>query len=410
MYAYIARQPIFNANKKIQGYELLYRDGSSGNVANIKDGDSATRYLLSDAITRFGLPALTNQHPAYINFTHNLILNDFVRLANPRDIVVELLEDVIINDKLIEKLKDLKKLGYTLAIDDYVGHPRFNEILSLADIVKVDFRFTDEQERSNISTRLKKLPITLLAEKVETMEEFSAAVEMGYTLFQGYFFEKPRIFRKKIPSLAASSYGRILNELQKNDANFDTCSRIIYADAVMTYMLMQKMHSLTYYRGNVISGIKHALVMMGMAELRRWIILLLARENNITQSDELVRVAYLRGVFVEQLMQHSNTSADSEKGFILGMFSLLDKILGIRLEELLNDISLDQRVKDALLGKRQNTFSHILQYAIVYEMANPNLELPDIGLHIGSQDVAKLYMECIVETDRTFNSFGGSYN
>lgn len=409
MDAYIARQPIFNVNREIEGYELLYRDGKSGNFANFTDGDAATRYLLSDAITLFGLPALANHHPAFVNFTDNLILNDFVRLANPKDIVVELLEDIEITSALIKKLEALKDLGYTIAIDDYTGDPRFNDILPFTDIIKVDFLLANKRQQDEIARRFKRLPVTLLAEKVETLKDFDDAAQMGYSLFQGYFFEKPRVFHKKVPSLVASSYGRILNELQKKDPKFERCAKIIHADAVMTYMLMQRVQSLAYYRGNPVTGIQHALVMMGMIELRRWIILLLARENNITHSDELVRAAYLRGMFIEHLMKNSSWANESDKGFVLGMFSLLDKILCIRLEEVLHDVALDPPLVAALLGKQENVFYRFLQYAIIYEMANPNLNFPDIGLNMDSQDIARLYMKCIVNTDKTFNTFGESY-
>lgn len=153
MYAYIARQPIFDRNKQVHGYELLYRDGKSGNMANISDGDQATRYLLSDALMLFGLPRLTNGHPAYVNFTENLIRTDFAYLAKPKEIIVELLEYIQVDEAMVEKLKDMKKAGYTLAMDDYGGNPRFDPLLPLMDVIKVDFRQTTPWQQQGLAKK-----------------------------------------------------------------------------------------------------------------------------------------------------------------------------------------------------------------------------------------------------------------
>lgn len=408
MVSYIARQAIYNTYKEIEGYELLYRDGTSGNVSNIRDGDMATRSVLSDAITLFGLPRLTNRRVAYVNFTQNLIMNDFVYLVSPSEVVVELLEDMEVNQNLLEKLEKLKESGYTLALDDYTGDPRFDPLLSLVDIVKVDFMLCDRKQQQHLAKKLRKAHVTRLAEKVETLEDFEAAVNMGYTLFQGYFFEKPRIFNKKAPCLVKTSYGRMLNELQKDEVNFDTCARIVRSDVSMTYMIMQKVRSVNYYRGNPISGIKRALVMVGIGELRRYVILLLARRDNVTYSDELVRQAYLRGIFIEKLIELSTDDLDSEQGFLLGMFSLLDRVLGAQMEELLQDINLSSELKGALLGEyKNNSFAPFLQFVIIYEMANPKLLFPDLHLTIDEDRIAKLYMKCIQETDTIFKNLGG---
>lgn len=408
MYAYIARQPIFNLYKKVSGYELLYRDGVSGNVANIVDGDAATCRLLSDALFLFGLSKLTNQRPAFINFTRNLIMNGFVEVTDPKDVVVEILEDVVVDADFLAQLKFLKDKGYTLALDDYDGNSKFRDVLPYVDIVKVDFRQSDQIHQRKLANRLKRHSVTLLAEKVETLDEFNAAVDMGYTLFQGYFFEKPKVLNKRLPSLASSLYGRLLNELQRKEVDFSACAKIIHSDASMTYMILRKVQTLAYYRGNLVSGIKHGLIMMGTEEFRRWVILLMARQNNVTNSEELVRKAYLRGLFTQELMEHADDAPVGEDGFLLGMFSLLDQILGSRLEELLVDLNLNDGLKAALLGREDNVYSQFLQYVWLYEMANPNLILPDLHLYLDDREVAELYMQCIIEADAAFNNLEDS--
>lgn len=407
MDAFIARQPIFNSKRQVSGYELLYRDGQSAGTASFSDGDKATCRLLSDAITQFGLPKLTNHKLAYVNFTENLILNDFVLLANPQEVVVELLEDIQISNDLLEKLRVLKEQGYVLALDDYCGDSSFDPVLPYIDILKVDFRLTAPARRWEITQWAKRQQgLRLLAEKVETQQEFESAVEMGYQLFQGFFFQRPVTLKKKIPSLAASSYVQILNEVQRKEVDFSTCAHIVHADAVLTYSMLQKVQTLEYYRGNAITAIQQALIVMGTNELRRWILLMLARENNVTQCDELVRQSYLRGIFAERLLEHTAEGAHSENGFLLGIFSLLDQIMGMSMEEVLQDVELPEEVAKTLLCREESLYSSLLLYVTVYEMGNPKLLLPDLGLDLSPIDVSHIYMNCLLETDKAFGEIG----
>lgn len=405
--AFIARQPIFDRRCQVAGYELLYRDGVSGNRACFTDGDRATSRLLSDAVTLFGLPKLTNRKPAYVNFTQNLILNDFVLLAKPGEVVVELLEDIQPTDALLAKLEGLKERGYVLALDDYTGGSLFDRVLPYIDILKVDFRLTTPEQRGEIARRAKTQPgLCLLAEKVENRLEFEHATGQGFQLFQGYFFEKPLMMGRKLPSLAATSYGRILKELQRSELDFNNCAHIIHADAVLAYRIMQKVRTLEYYRGNIITAIRQALVMMGSNELRRWLLLLLARENNVTRCDELVRRSYLRGIFAEQLLRRIQGPDSAEEGFLLGMFSLLDKILGMSMEELLNDVELPKAVHTALLGDEESPYAPLLQFVALYETGDSKGELQKLEFRISDREVAKLYMRCLADVDRTFEEIG----
>ncbi len=410
MYAYIARQPIFNTAEKVVGYELLYRDGTAGNAANIMDGDAATRGVLADAITVFGIPKLTNKLPAYINFTRNLLLNDFAYLANPKEVVLELMEDMEVDGLLIDKLRELRKAGYTLALQGYGYSTRFDKITQFFDVIRVDFRKYNTLQVQEILKRMGKTSFRLkmLAEKVETYEIFAAAKKMGFELFQGYFFEKPTKLSKQVPPLAASSYGRLLNELMQPTVDFDVCCQIIKSDVVLTYMLMRQVQTVNYYRGNIVTEIKHGLVMMGTDELRRWVCLVMVRQTNLTHSDEMPKKAYLRGRFIEKLMENSNEGLDPRQGFLMGMFSLLDQILGVPMDQLLKDLQLDDEMKATLQGEAETRYSKYLQYVILFELGNSRLVLPNLYLRLGESQVSALYMACIADTDKAFSRMGGT--
>lgn len=404
MYAYIARQPIYNLNKEIRSYELLYRDARSGNVSNFTDGDAATRSVLSEAMSLFGLSKLTNGHMAYIHFTKNLILNDFVRLADPREVAVEVMADITVDAVVTRKLEELRKLGYTLVLEDYDGHGQYNSILPLINIVRVDFRRFGRDDLRRFARKLKKVPVTMLAEKIETLADFNMAKDLGFLLFQGYYFERPRLMNKRIPTLVESPYGRLLNELLKPSVDFDVCAQMIQSDAAMTYLLLTRAGFQDNFGGNVLPDIRRMLIQMGQGELERYALLLLARENCAAASDEPIRQGCQRGLFIERLMERMNE--DSSEGFLLGMFSMMDKILDTRMEQLVEGIGLNGHMKDALTGREDNRYTMWLQYVLLYEMSNPRLILPELPSAVSDDEVSEIYMRCFADADELVNNLG----
>ena len=404
MYAYIARQPIYNLNKEIRSYELLYRDARSGNVSNFTDGDAATRSVLSEAMSLFGLSKLTNGHMAYIHFTKNLILNDFVRLADPREVAVEVMADITVDAVVTRKLEELRKLGYTLVLEDYDGHGQYNSILPLINIVRVDFRRFGRDDLRRFARKLKRVPVTMLAEKIETLADFNMAKDLGFLLFQGYYFERPRLMNKRIPTLVESPYGRLLNELLKPSVDFDVCAQMIQSDAAMTYLLLTRAGFQDNFGGNVLPDIRRMLIQMGQGELERYALLLLARENCAAPSDEPIRQGCQRGLFIERLMERMNE--DSSEGFLLGMFSMMDKILDTRMEQLVEGIGLNGHMKDALTGREDNRYTMWLQYVLLYEMSNPRLILPELPSAVSDDEVSEIYMRCFADADELVNNLG----
>lgn len=403
MYTFLARQPIFDDKYNVYGYELLYRDADQASCANVADGNAATKRVLSDAITLFGLNTLTDSKPAFVNFTEELILEEFPTLADPKDIVVELLEDVKITPKIIEKVAKLKNEGYTIALDDYSGDPNFDEILPYIDILKVDFMLTEKVAQENIAKKLGHT-LTLLAEKVETNEEYEWAKSMGYKLFQGYFFSRPVTYKKKTQRISFATYLMLMAELGKENVDFAKCCSIIRSDAVLTYKLLQKMSTVGYFRGHAINKVENAFTMMGVSNLRRWLLLVVARGNNKTGSDELARLAFLRGLFAESLIKKSSKSDESENAFLMGMFSLLDKILGEDKEKLLEHLAISEAVRDALLGKVENIYSQLLGFIIDYENQRNRISLQSLGINVSEDELLRIYVNCVAGVDATFSN------
>lgn len=400
MQRYIARQAIFDRNLRVLGYELLYRAGEEDRAV-VTDGDRATRILLSDALMAFGLSNLTNGRVAYVNFTEKLVMSDFVLLTDPRRITVELLESVQVTEKLIRRLRELKERGYRLALDDYTGDPAFDPLLPLLDVLKVDFLATDERRREEIARKYRRGRMSLLAEKVEDRETYEKAARQGYRMFQGFFFQRPTNMRREMADINAATYTRLLRELNKPDVELIACAEMIRADATLTFRLLKKVRTLQYYRGNSLQVIERAVTYLGIDELYHWVALLLARDFNTTCSDETVREAYLRGIFMERLMERSPHSQRKTSGFLAGMFSLMDLILGRPMRDILEEVELPGEVKRVLLGEGGGPLKAYLEFAVSYERRRP-AELPPLN---GDDDaVMEIYMQCIRDTDWAFRS------
>ena len=423
MFAYIGRQPIYNSDFVIAAYELLYRNGVSGNAAQFLDPDAATRSVLSDAVKVFGIANLTDGLPAYINFTQNLLMDNFAFLASPNEIVVEVPGDVSVDNALVNKLMELKAAGYKLSLDSYSevnGLLRFNQITHLFDVIRLNIRKNNRLHLMDLISRLKRSHARLLAEQVETEADFDLARELNFSLFQGYYFERPTYLSKQI-ELSSSAYGRLLNELLRFNVSADKCRQIILEDVVLTHLFLQQLPgSVRYNPGTVSAYVKNGIANLGIDALRRWITLVILKQANVTNSEELPRSAYVRGLFISRLMERAETDADPAMGFFMGVFSLLDQVMGLQMSDLLTSLNLGPALKAALLGREENEYSKFLSYVVLYEMQNERLILPDIRLKVPESKpadrrdkkdhreedlkrfVSTMYMQCLSDTDYAF--------
>ena len=407
MNTYIGRQAIYNRDLVIDSYELLYRNRAAKNSAVITDEDAATRAVLSDAVTVFGLSQLTNNLPAYINFTRTLLLEDFAYLVDPELIVIEIPADIPVDRALEQKLSELRRAGYRLALDGYSDSSallRFDRVIEMFDVIRINVRGLNRLKLSGLRRRVRRSNARFLAERIETEADFEAAMSLDFSLFQGYFFEKPVCLSKEIPALSASSYGKLLNALMLPSVNLDRCAELVHSDAILTYLFLRQLpnggRDHLDSSGEIRQGIAH----MGVAGLRHWAGLVLLKQNNLTRSEEVPRRAFLRGCFIEQLMQQSETELDNGNGFLLGLFSMLDQVMGVQLETLLSGFRFPEGFREALLGKEENEYSLYLQYAVIVEMENKRLILPDIHLKIEERQIPGIYMQCIADTDAAFEA------
>lgn len=196
----------------------------------------------------------------------------------------------------------------------------------------------------------------------------------------------------------------LMAELGKENVDFAKCCSIIRTDTVLTYKLLQKMSTVEYFRGRAINKVENAFTMMGVSNLRRWLLLVVARGNNKTGSDELARLAFLRGLFAESLIKKSSKSNESESAFLMGMFSLLDKILDEDKEKLLEHLVISEAVRDALLGKAENIYSQLLDFIIDYENQRNRISLQSLGINVSEDELLRIYANCVAGVDATFSN------
>lgn len=363
---FVARQPVFRADETVWGYELLFRS-CEDNVACITNEEQATSSVIVDGLAL----ASEGMHPdarILINFSEQSLIEGG-GFALPRErCVIEILEHVKSNEETLHAVKQLKNAGYQIAVDDYYGQPELQPFISLADIVKVDMlEFGDKPAK--LASVLKSLPpeITLLAEKVENNETFYALQEMGFSLFQGFFFSKPEIIPGKKLTTNEMTKLQLLAELCKVDLEPARLAEILQSDPSLSYRLFRYINSAGMGLSQKVSSPKRAIDMMGMIQAKQWLrSVLLADLNPTPKASELAYLAVHRAKFLESVCHHSNSTAcEPDNLFMTGLFSLLDSMLSISMDEIIEMLPLEESVVKALKGEGE--VYELLRLATSYE-------------------------------------------
>jgi len=356
---YVARQPIFDANKKIYAYELLFRDGTANYMPDI-EGDVATTSLLANTIFTIGMDTLTGGRKAFINFTENLLEKKVPLLLPQKTTVIEILEDVKPHPLLIDACKQMADDGYLIALDDFVYKPELEPLISLANIIKFDFRYTSKLAIDAYLNKISKRNVCLLAEKVETHEELDAAKKMGFELFQGYFFCKPEILRGREIQGNQLNLMMIMAQINSDTFSWDELEQLISRDIGLSYKLFKYLNSAFFARVSKVSSVRQALVYLGEKEFRRFVSLIAMSRLAKGKPNELIRAACIRGKFCELLGTEAQemTSSPSEM-FTLGMFSLIDAVIDQPMDKILSELPLSSKIKEALVNAKGRLAGYI---------------------------------------------------
>jgi EAL and modified HD-GYP domain-containing signal transduction protein len=393
---FVARQPIFDTAGGLDGYELLYR-GGAGSVR--ADGTSTEQMSLDVIIQSFleiGLDRITRGRTAYLNFSRHMLLSGSFELLDPESVIVELLEDVQGDEPVVAACARLRKMGYRLALDDFVPGGPHEALLPYANILKVDVLNRPVEELREVAGALKPTKARLLAERVETAEVRDACRSLGFELFQGYFFSRPEVISEKGMSADQIGILQLMNLLRDEEAPDSEIEEAFRRDPSLSYKLLRMVNAAAG-GGRGVESILHAIRMLGRGQLHRWLALLLASSLSSGGGTdvELVHAAVLRGRLLELLGEAAGREASSGPLFMVGLFSLMDALLRVPMEQLLERVNLAEEVKTALL-KREGPYAVWLQMAEAYEAGRwEEMSALAASVAISPFDLPEIYLESL---------------
>ncbi len=388
----LARQPIFDVDIRVSAYELLFRSDNTAN-ANVFDGDSATSQVFLNAFNELDISEVVQHHPAYINFTRNLILNP--PPFDKKRFVIEVLEDIEADQELVDHLQKLKDAGYTIALDDFVYDAKWDPALKIADIVKIDVLAFDEEEIKRHVALLKPFDVTLLAEKVETHEMFHFCKSLGFTLFQGYFLSKPeQVKGRKVPANKLVVLN-LLTQLQNPNAELGKIAAVIAKDPVLSVKLIKLVNSAAFSGRREITSLQHAVSMLGLRQVKSWATLL-SLSTMADKPNALSMLAMTRAKMAQLLAECFTNSTDSDAYFTTGLLSNLDAFFDVELQEIVSSMPLSPLVVDGLL-RGNGPIGTVINTVIAYEQAQwDKLDIAALEkLNIGTGELENAYRESI---------------
>ncbi|MEX2584376.1 MAG: EAL domain-containing protein, partial [Gemmatimonadota bacterium] len=397
MEVFVARQPIFDRSGDVVGYELLYRRSAQSRFADGSDSSQMSRDVVIQSFLEVGLDKITRGKTGFINFGREMLLEGAYELLDPDVVVIELLEDVLNDPEVTSACERLVAAGYRLALDDFVAGSHQEELLSFAGIIKLDvLNRTPEEIREMVGPLKRRTGLRLLAERVETSEVHEECKQLGFDLFQGYFYSRPEILANRGVSVEHAAIIRLMNLLGSDGATDEDVEEGFRRDASLSYKLL-RMLSTAAMGGRGIESIRYAIRLLGRATLQRWLSLLLASSFAAEGGTdvELVHTAVVRARFTELLGVRSGRAVSSDGLFLVGLFSLMDSLMRAPMTEVVARVDLAPPVRDALL-QRDGPYADFLRLVEAYESGDWE-EVTAIAprMSLSPLDVPEIYLQAL---------------
>jgi c-di-GMP-related signal transduction protein len=372
---FIGRQPILDRNQEIMGFELLFRSADMS-YAEFPSYSHASASVITSALATFGMQEVLGGKLGFINVHLGLLLSETLELLPVDRTVLELLEIIELDDEVVKRCRELKKLGFRLALDDHRYCPEHEEIYRVVDIVKIDVLETSAEELPEVVRQLRRWPVKILAEKVETVQQFETCFEMGFDLFQGYFFERPVVLNKKRIEAPSVAMLKLLQQLA-TDATLAEIEQTFKENPSLSYNLLHLVNSVFMGMREKIKTLRHAIVMLGTSHLRRWIQLsLFAGNDSRGINHPLLEMAAVRGRLLELLVIQKGLPLEyADIAFMTGILSLLDVLFEMPMQELVESLNLTDEVGHALLY-RQGAMGRLLNLVEKVEVTDFNAVTP----------------------------------
>jgi c-di-GMP phosphodiesterase len=363
---FVARQPIYDAAMTVTAYELLYRESPKSTTAEITDPSHATLYVVTNAALEIGLERLAGGLPVHINFPEALLTNVPELPLRPELAVIEVLEHVAAKPQVIEGIKTLRGRGHKIALDDYSPRTTDPQLLEYADIAKIELTQIDPEKLPGLVTELKARGLKLIAEQVETVEQFEHCIALGFDGFQGNFLQHPQTFRaKRVPSSKLGTL-RLVASLQREDYSLDEVEGLLSQNVSMSYHVLRCINSSYYNFPRKIDSIRQAIVILGVESLRQ-LCALICLQGFDDRPPSLYIHAMTRARMCEQLGRLAGVQ-DCGPYFITGLFSLLGALVGMPTQKIVEELPLSTSVSRALVAG-EGSLGEALQCTRAYERA-----------------------------------------
>jgi len=392
-----ARQPILNTKREIIGYELLFRNSKFDTSAHFNSNEIASAEVMLSSLTGVDLQEVINRKRAFINVPLEL-LDEVPRIAQDRW-VIEVLETSSYDTNTLSQLKRLKNNGFLIALDDFVFKPENSAAITFADIIKLDINRYSDHDIEDLMKKMKHRDVNFLANKVETEKDYQRCQKLGFSFFQGFFFSHPEIVTGKVLKPGKQSVIQLVEKLNNPDLEFDELLQVIARDSMLSYTLLKLINSSMYRRSAEISSLQHALVLLGADRIRSWANLLMMSQLSENNSALLV-LALVRALMCEKIATQLGLE-DENAAFTTGLFSCLEAFTHKPMVELLENLHLSSRVKDALIHRR-GELGQVITAIIAHEYGQWN-KITNLGIQ--EKLMASCYQEAISEADVINESF-----
>jgi EAL and modified HD-GYP domain-containing signal transduction protein len=370
-YTYVARQPILNTKGVTFGYELLFRDGESNAFPSHVSSDRATYRLVVENFMAMGRNPSLKSSRCFINFPYKSLIRRLPFTLPNHSVVVEILETCEPSDELFSVVRDLHRSGYLIALDDFVYSYEWERFLPYVYIVKLDIMSLGLKTACDFV----KLKVAegcqchFLAERVETEEEFQQAKAAGFAFFQGYFFKKPEIIKNRYVGPEQVTAMNLFHEVCRSEVDFERLEQIILKDVALSYKLLRFVNTISQRISVNICSFRQALVYLGQEKLKSFVSLIAASYIAANKPEELYRLSLQRAQFCLLMSCHPPFQAYREQAFLVGLFSVLDAVLGTSIETLLEQLPLSEQIK-AALEKRAGELGSLLSLQEYFEQGD----------------------------------------
>ena len=365
---FIGRQPIIDVQQKIIGYELLFRSNARDNTAHFADDFTAGAQVLVNTLNNIGTEWLMGDKLAFLNVTEAMLSSEFMELLPAKRIVLEITGEINANPALLERMQALKAQGFDFALHSAQLTTENEPLIQLAAYVKIDLLSVPDEQLGDLSLALKKFALKIVAEKVETLAAFKRCKELKFDYFQGYYFAHPEILTAKVINPAHALVLDILNKV-RNNADIAEIEKGFKRDVALSFKLLRYINSVGFGLSCEIQSIRHALSILGYQQLYRWLTLLIVTTNENATPPALMKTAITRGRLTELLGKDLVDRGERDNLFIVGIFSLLDAMLEMPMDQVLEKLTLPENIADALL-RREGIYGPFLALAEACESAD----------------------------------------